>query len=114
MLMDEVRGGILFNYYLHYLLKDAPKTGTGDLLISVQAIEPIKVPYFVSYESQFTELLYKIISEKEINTSADTSSLEQEIDRLVYQLYGLTYAEVLIIDPTPPFTREEYEKDKKQ
>jgi type II restriction/modification system DNA methylase subunit YeeA len=26
----------------HYLLKDAPKTGTGDLLISVQAVEPIK------------------------------------------------------------------------
>ena len=28
----------------HYLLKDAPKTGTGDLLISVQAVEPIKLP----------------------------------------------------------------------
>lgn len=28
----------------HYLLKDSPKTGTGDLLVSVQAIEPIKVP----------------------------------------------------------------------
>ena len=28
----------------HFLLKEAPKTGTGDLLISVQAVEPIKVP----------------------------------------------------------------------
>ena len=28
----------------HYLLKDAPKTGTGDLLVSVQAIEPIQIP----------------------------------------------------------------------
>ena len=28
----------------HYLLKDAPMTGTGDLLISVQAVEPIKIP----------------------------------------------------------------------
>ena len=36
-----------------------------------------------------------------------------EIDRLVYQLYGLIYNEVLIIDPTPPFTREEYEQEEK-
>ena len=41
----------------------------------------------------------------------NTIELEQEIDRLVYQLYGLTYDEVLIIDPMPPFTREEYETD---
>lgn len=25
--------------------------------------------------------------------------------------YGLTYDEVLIIDPTPPFTQEEYEQE---
>ena len=40
-----------------------------------------------------------------------TAELEQEIDRIVYHLYGLTYDEVLIIDPTPPFTQEEYEQD---
>ena len=28
----------------HYLLRNAPKTGTGDLLISVQAVEPILAP----------------------------------------------------------------------
>lgn len=33
-----------------------------------------------------------------------------EIDRLVYQLYGLTYDEVLIVDPATPITREEYER----
>ena len=43
-------------------------------------------------------------------TKKDTSLLEQEIDRLVYHLYGLTYDEVLVIDPMPPFTREEYEE----
>jgi len=40
-----------------------------------------------------------------------TIELEQEIDRFFYQFYGLTYDEVLIIDPMPPFTREEYERD---
>lgn len=33
-----------------------------------------------------------------------------KLDFLVYQLYGLNYDEVLIIDSEPPFTREEYEK----
>ena len=40
-----------------------------------------------------------------------TTEMEQEIDHIVYHLYGLTYDEVLIIDPTPPFTQEEYEQD---
>ena len=44
------------------------------------------------------------------NPCADTSSLEQQIDLLVYHLYGLTYDEVLIVDPEAPITSEEYEK----
>lgn len=34
---------------------------------------------------------------------------EQQIDLFVYHLYGLTYDEVLIIDPETPIIREEYE-----
>ena len=48
------------------------------------------------------------MEEKKYNPSADTSALESEIDRLVYQLYGLTYDEVLIVDPETTITREEY------
>ena len=36
-------------------------------------------------------------------------NLENQIDFLVYHLYGLTYDEVLIVDPNTPITREEYE-----
>ena len=32
-----------------------------------------------------------------------------EIDCIIYHLYGLTYDEVLIVDPKTPITREEYE-----
>lgn len=35
---------------------------------------------------------------------------EQQIDIFIYHLYGLTYDEVLIVDPETPITREEYEK----
>ena len=35
---------------------------------------------------------------------------EEQIDLLIYHLYGLTYDEVLIVDPEIPITKEEYEK----
>ena len=35
---------------------------------------------------------------------------ELQINCLVYHLYGLTYDEVLIVDPDTSITREEYEK----
>ena len=58
----------------------------------------------------FISLVDKILISKEENPQTDTSSLENEIDKKVYRLYGLTYDEVLIIDPETPITREEYEK----
>jgi hypothetical protein len=42
-------------------------------------------------------LIEEIISMKEKNPGADTSSLESQIDQLVYQLYGLTDEEIKII-----------------
>lgn len=39
----------------------------------------------------------------------DTSTLEQEIDNLVYKLYELTYDEVKVIDPAFRLSKEEYE-----
>ena len=40
----------------------------------------------------------EILSDKYSNPSADTSALESEIDRLVYQLYGLTEEEIRIVE----------------
>ena len=62
-------------------------------------------------EKQLAEIANKIMIAKEADSNADTIALETEIDRLVYQLYGLTYDEVLIVDPETPITREEYEKN---
>ncbi len=44
-------------------------------------------------------LVNSIIVLLEVNPLADTSVLENQIDFLVYHLYGLTYDEVLIVDP---------------
>lgn len=55
------------------------------------------------------ELVDSILTIKHENPFADTFEEEREIDHLVYKLYGLTYDEVLIVDPETPITREEYE-----
>lgn len=61
-------------------------------------------------EQPIIKIVSKILDAKESNANADTQSLENEIDLLVYHLYGLNYDEVLIVDPETPITREEYEK----
>ena len=59
---------------------------------------------------EITRLVDSIVSLKEESLSNDTSVFEQQIDLLVYHLYGLTYDEVLIVDPDTPITRDEYEQ----
>ena len=49
-------------------------------------------------EKRLAELANKIMIAKEEDPSIDTSALESEIDRLVYQLYGLTEEEITVIE----------------
>ena len=67
----------------HYLLKDSPKTGTGDLLVSVQAIEPACIPYNAQYDRQLSSLL-----DRQITNPSDTN--EKEINDIVFTMYGLS------------------------
>ena len=70
-----------------------------------------QVPIALNHENKYTcieDLVETILTLKE--SKADTLKLEQQIDLLVYHLYGLTYDEVLIVDPETPITREGYEK----
>lgn len=74
-----------------YLMKNAPKTGTGDLLISVQAIEPLKVPIpKPSVEKFFAEI---------VNSLLKDNSFEKELklDEQVYALFNLNEEEIVFI-----------------
>lgn len=70
----------------HYLLKDSPKTGTGDLLVSVQAIEPALVPYKDIFDKRLSYLLKMQID----NYTAD---IEKEINNIVFSMYCLSHDE---------------------
>jgi hypothetical protein len=67
----------------HFLLKDAPQTGTGDLLISVQAVEPIRVPHInESVDACLTEFIL-----------GKSSKTDEEINEIIFDLYKLSEEE---------------------
>lgn len=95
----------------YQLFESSPKTGMGDLIISVQALEPLLVYYPTAKEQKQVEnLLDEILKRKKINQ--DTTFLEKEIDVMVYKLYELTYDEVKVIDKDFWYSQDEYEKVK--
>ena len=81
-----------------------------NLAIKAEYLKQLRIPLSSEKEKAMLEaIVSEIIEMKKNDIEADTSSLENQIDFLVYHLYGLTYDEVLIVDPNLPFTREEYE-----
>ena len=68
----------------HYLLQNAPKTGTGDLLISVQAIEPLLIP--VPDNSTMKLLKYMV--------SSDEIPDDSRINAIIYEMYKLSADEI--------------------
>lgn len=73
-----------------YLLKDSPKTGTGDLLISVQAIEPILAPIPSKH-------ILKEFDEIFENQLAGTDC-EKIIDKMIFDSFELTTDEIEFIE----------------
>ena len=72
-----------------------------DLFPKIRIKQAKLLPIYIAEEREQTEiigLVDKILLTKRANSSADTSALESEIDRLVYQLYGLTDEEIAIIE----------------
>jgi adenine-specific DNA-methyltransferase len=53
-------------------------------------------------QTRIALLVNSVISTKEANASADTTTLEREIDQHVYALYGLTPEEIAIVESGNP------------
>ena len=82
----------------------------GDYHIYPEHIRNIPIPSAtVKQQQPIIALVDKILAAKKADSQADTSAWEAEIDFLVYKLYGLTYDEVLVVDPGTGITREEYD-----
>ena len=93
-------------------------TGTvlrgGYFRFKTKYIESFPIPIKKLADStckRIKELVSEILTTKQVAQDTDTSALEQEIDRLVYKLYDLTYDEVKIVDPDTLLTAEDYNKE---
>jgi type II restriction/modification system DNA methylase subunit YeeA len=85
-------------------------TGMGTNRWKKYKIELLPIKDLSSLEQiPFINLVNQIISDKKLEPLADTTHLEAQIDLLVYQLYGLTYEEVLLVDPEFEMEEAEYE-----
>ena len=62
-------------------------------------VEQIPVPYpTASQEEKLTDLVDAILDAKATDRSADVSAQEDEIDALVYALFGLTEEEIRVVE----------------
>lgn len=71
--------------------------------IRVAQLEEIPIP---SIPKKVSSLLTNYV--QQVSSNIDTNILS-EIDNIVYHLYGLSYEEVLVVDPDTPISRSEYE-----
>jgi len=73
----------------------------GKIFAEIKVVYVEELPIIiVAKESELNiiELVEKILSLKRSDSSVNTSSLEAEIDQLVYKLYGLTEEEIKIVE----------------
>ena len=78
-----------------YVQNTAATTGMGLTEWTVVMVERIPIPRIsASRQRPIIRLVDRIIEAEASDASADTGAEEAEIDRLVYELYGLTAAEV--------------------
>jgi len=75
------------------------KVRGGYLRAFTDYMKQIPIPVTTSVERiHIEEILDRILTFKRADPHADVSALEAKIDRLVYQLYGLTEAEIALVE----------------
>ena len=91
----------LFNSTLFKFYYRKTNSQGGDIFpqVRISSVEnlPIKLADIKTQE-KFETLVDQILSEKSQNPSADTTLLESQIDKLVYQLYDLSEEEIAIVE----------------
>ena len=83
-----------------YHFNHSPKATKGAFpKILVQDIKEFPLPAVTESQKQtIIELVDKVLSAKKDNPQANTGAWESEIDRLVYELYGLSEEEIKVVE----------------
>ena len=82
-----------------YMGTFALTSGMGVTRWFIVSVEDIPVPKITAAKQRpFIRLVDRILKAKAADPDADISAIEEEIDWLVYDLYGLTNAEVAVVE----------------
>ncbi len=66
--------------------------------IRLEEFKKLPIPKDTAFEKKLSEVVIRILSFKNEGNENDTSSIEKELDRLVYEIYDLTEDEIEIIE----------------
>lgn len=85
----------LLNFYLHFY-----KQESGKAFAQIKTVDIKAMPFIFEEISSVSikQKVTQILSLKKENPEADITLLEQEIDQMVYALYGLTEDEISIVE----------------
>ena len=110
------KGFVMTGEYLQYLCavmnsalvlwwmeKTALTTGMGRLQWKKFTVESLPVPRINPTEQRhYIKIVRRILERKASDPAADTTEMETEIDRMVYDLYGLTAEEIQAVEARLP------------
>jgi len=86
----------LLNYYFQWL---NPEKGEALAEVKKENVEKVVIKKNPDeMQDRIIKCVNRVLAIKKRNPEADTSALEQEIDRLVYELYELTPEEIAIVE----------------
>ena len=75
------------------------KKNSSNISINVGTVKKIPIPTATATRQQpIIDLVDEILTKKKQNPSEDTTDLEGKIDKLVYELYGLTDEEIKVVE----------------
>lgn len=87
----------LMNWYYIQLVKESGRVFAEVKIVNLKKLPIPKNVDNSAITKELSKLVERILAAKAKNPQADTSPLEEEIDELVYQLYGLTEEEKNIV-----------------
>jgi len=92
--------GLLNSSLMKWIIYDICPVKMGDARkYGLSYIKKLPIPLGnESLQKNISSIVEKITDIKKENPKADTSSLEKEIDQMVYKLYGLTEEEIAIVE----------------
>lgn len=100
----------LIGYYVQNIGDKSKQRLFPRITMSTLKNIPIKIDTYIM--EKVVNIVDECLYQKKQNIKNDIINKEIKLDILIYHLYGLTYDEVLIVDPQTPITPEEYERAK--